>query len=335
MSGRSRSAIGVVLSLLLLAWALRDVSAAEVVTRIRAADPILLGLAILIALAGFWFRAVRWGVVLRPVDPTIKFRPRLAATFIGFAANNLLPARVGEFARAFTLGRLSSVSTPAAFATLVVERLVDALVLVGLLFAAMATPGFPVPEMGPDVRWMAAAALTLLTGAVVVVVLAPKRTALLARGAIGLLPTAIQPATLAAARGFAQGLAVLRNPALFALSAALGLSQWVFLAISFLLGFRAFGIDEVPFVGAIFLQSVVSLAVAVPSTPGFFGPFEAATKVALAPWDIPADQVVAFAIGFHIAGFLPVTLIGAYYVWRMNIRWAEVRHSDDGLGNRE
>jgi hypothetical protein len=62
---------------------------------------------------------------------------------IGFAVNNLLPARVGEFARAIALARVTAVATAASFATLVVERILDGLVLVALLFAAMSTTDFP------------------------------------------------------------------------------------------------------------------------------------------------------------------------------------------------
>src|SRR5690606_38631348 len=117
---------------------------------------------------------------------------------------------------------------------------------------------------------------------------------------------------------------VLRSVPLFVASALLAVGQWLFTAVSFVVAFRAFGIDLVPFSGAVFLQSVISLAVALPSSPGFFGPFEAAARVGLSLWGVAADKAVSFAVGFHIGGFIPVTVIGIYYVWRLNLRWREM-----------
>ncbi len=329
MSGRGRAAVGVAVSLLLLFWALRDVSPGEVAARIARADPLLFGLSIVIALIGFWIRAVRWGVLLLPVAPEVPLRPRVAATFIGFAANNLLPARIGEIARAVSLTRLTRVPGGAAFATLVIERVLDGLILVGLLFVTMALPTFPgmrsVAGVDPAAAAAGVAVLMLIAAiGLFLATAAPRPAARIARRIVDLLPDRFQAGTLRLLRGFAGGLAVMRTPLLFGVSILLGLAQWVFLALSYLAGFRAFGIEEVPFAGAVFLQSVISLAVAIPSSPGFFGPFEAAARVGLGVWGVPAEEAVSFAIGYHIGGFIPVTAIGIYYLWRLNLRWSDM-----------
>ena len=329
MSRKLRTAVGVVLSLLLLWWALRDVSAAEVARQLRDADFLLLTLSVLVALAGFHFRAFRWGILLSPVQPQLPFSPRLAATYIGFAANNVLPARVGEFARAFALSRLTGIAPAAAFATLVIERLFDGLVLVALLFIAMAAPGFPAaPGIagGATVAAVAAAGASIALGFAVA---RPRWAARLVYLLTRLLPKPLRQPFVDTMRSFASGLVVLRDTRLFLASLSLTVAQWVFLALSFLLAFRAFDISVVPFSGAVFLQSVIALAVAVPSSPGFFGPFEVGARLGLSLWSVPADQAISFAIGFHIAGFLPVTLIGVYYVWRLNLRWSEVKESEE------
>jgi glycosyltransferase 2 family protein len=336
MKGNFRTIFGVLLSILLLWWALRDVSAAEVLHQIRAADPLLFGISIAVALSGFWIRAARWGLLILPVGREVAFRPRLAATFIGFAANNVLPARVGEFARAFALSRFTGMRTEAAFATLVIERLLDGIILVGLLFGAMAAPGFPPVVQVGGVNLRAAASVLAGIMALIVIglfsmVVARRQTVRLAYAVTRLLPARLQEPALVALRSFASGLAVLRSPQLFVASVLLALVQWMFLALSYHLGFRAFGIDDVPFSGAIFLQSLISLAVAVPSSPGFFGPFEAAARAGLGLWNVPGDQAISFAIGYHIAGYLPVTLIGVFYVWRMGLTWSDVRHSEEAV----
>jgi glycosyltransferase 2 family protein len=328
MSRRTRTIVGVLLSLLLLGWALRDVSFSEVAHQIRTADYLLLTSSIIVALAGFHIRAYRWGILLLPVAPGIPFGPRLAAVYIGFAANNVLPARVGEFARALTLSKLSRIGPAPAFATLVVERLLDGIVLVGLLFIAMATPGFPAAGQVRAAATTAAVILTLVGAGLLLAVVSPSRARSLVDLVVRVLPGRLRGPVIRALRSFASGLAVLRSPRLFVFSVALAAGQWAFLALSFLLGFRAFGIDDVPFSGAIFLQSVIALSVAIPSSPGFFGPFEAAARMGLSLWGIPSDQAISFAIGYHIAGYLPVTLIGVYYVWKLNLTWSEVGRSE-------
>ncbi|CAN5810758.1 lysylphosphatidylglycerol synthase transmembrane domain-containing protein [soil metagenome] len=328
-----RTVIGVTLSLLLLGWALRDVSPTAVVHEIRSANPFLFAAAVAIALGGFWFRAVRWGVLLLPTG-RVPFRPRFASTLIGFAANNILPARVGEFARALSLSKLTSVRLGASLATLVVERLFDGVVVVALLFVAMSAPDFPAGTIaGIDPR--AAARLFAVLMSVIAValgglVVAPESALRFAeRVSNAVLPLRVRHPVLDALRSFIGGLAVLRSGKLFLLSLGLACAQWIFTAFSFLLGFWAFGIHEVGLAGAIFLQSLIGLSVAIPSSPGFFGPFEAAAKVGLGLWGVGPDKAISFAVGFHLGGFIPTTLIGLYYVWRLGLSWTQVQHSEE------
>lgn len=335
MRSHFRTLVGITLSVLLLLWVLRDVSPAEVGRELAQANLWMLAAAVGITVVGFAIRAYRWGILLQPIQADLRFRPRYAAVTIGFAANNVLPARVGEFARALTLARLTPVTAAGSLATLVVERILDGLVLVALLFGAMAVPTFPAMGLVAGVDPRAAAqvvgiGMVLATVALVLLVLAPARAVRVVE-ALGrrMLPERIAGAVVGALESFLGGLAVLRDSRLLVASVALALGQWVVTAFSYLLAMRAFGIAEVPLMGAVFLQSLISLAVAVPSSPGFFGPFEAAARVGLALWGVDASKAVSFAVGYHIAGFIPVTLIGMYYVWRLDVTWRDVRRSEE------
>lgn len=329
--------LGFAVSVLLLWWVLRGVSFAEVAGEMRAADPVLFLLAVAVATSGFLFRAIRWRVHLLPVAGETALRPRFAATSMGFAANNLLPARVGEFVRAFALSRITPVRPGAAFGGLVIERLLDGMVVVALLFVTMATPGFPALGRwgGVDLHGAALLVAAVVTGATLVLwlaVLSPERSLRwLDRPLRAVLPVALAERTTAAVRSFVQGLAVLGSLRLALLSLAWAVAQWLVLGLSFLLAFRAFGIDHVGFAGALFLQSVISLAVAIPSSPGFFGPYEAAAVLGLGLWGVGSEAAVSFAIGFHLGGFIPVTVIGLYYAWRLDFRWRDLRRGERAL----
>ena len=334
MKRHLRTAVGVALSLLLLWWAVRDVSLEEVVREIRQADPGLFVLGILISIAGLAVRAVRWGVLLRPVAVAVPFRPRFAAVVIGFAANNVLPARIGEFARALTLARITPVGTGASFASLVVERIFDAIILIGLLFVTMAGADFPATGTiaGVDPRAAAraiAAAMAVVAVVLFVMVVAPRPFVRVVERLAAPLPEGFRRPLLAAFHSFLAGLGVLRSGRLFVWSLALALFQWWLTAWAFYVTFLAFGIRDVPFSGAVFLQSLLSLAVAIPSSPGFFGPFEAAATLGLSLWGVGPEKSVPFAVGLHLGGFIPVTLMGFYYVTRLNLSWRDVRRSED------
>jgi hypothetical protein len=97
-------------------------------------------------------------------------------------------------------------------------------------------------------------------------------------------------------------------------------------ALAFWIGFRALGID-VPYSAANFLQGIIAIGVAPPSSPGFFGVFEAAAKVGLEVYGVPGGQAVSWAIGFHIPSFIPITLIGLYYFARLGLHFSDSRRS--------
>ncbi len=122
---------------------------------------------------------------------------------------------------------------------------------------------------------------------------------------------------------------MLRSPRLLVISTIWALVQWLFLATSFLLAFHAFGITEPGFVGAIFLQSVIALAVSIPTAPGFFGIWEAAARYGLALWGVDETRAVSFAFGFHLGGWLSVTGIALWYVARLGLRWSDLRGSEE------
>lgn len=332
-----RGILGIVISIVLLYFAFRGVEdLGEVWGAIAAADPLYLLVATFFATAVFVIRAWRWEPILRPMGDT-GFRSRFAATTVGFMTNNLLPARVGEFARAYAMSRLEPVTISASLGSLVVERLFDGLTLVALLAFTMAMPVFP--EVGTvggrDLGDLAGTMFLAFGGLAVIlaaVVLWPGPAVGFAeRMAERLLPSAVRRPVVDALKAFLEGVGVLRRPVLLLQISLWSLGLWLFNSLGFWFAFQAFDID-VPFVGALFVQSVVALMVAIPSAPGMFGVYEAAARIGLVTvWGVEVAPALAFAIGFHLAGYIPVTLIGLYYVWRLGLSWREVEQSEEAV----
>lgn len=326
--------LGIAISVALLWWAFKDEDFGKIVAELKLADPWWFILSVIAATAVFWPRAWRWKTLLEPVSAGTTFQSRFRATTIGFMGNNLLPARIGEFARVFALSRLEKVPLVAGLGSLVIERLFDAVFVVGLLFVALALPGVP------DIGAVRGANLTAIANTLAVLiavafvmgtllVIFPKRSVgFFERYIARILPRAVRRPIVDALEAFLSGLAILRSPRLVASATLQSAGLWLFNALGFYLGFKAFGID-VPFSGALLLQSVIALAVSVPSGPGFFGLFEAGALLVLNQlYHIETELVLAFALGFHLGGFIPVTLIGLFYAWRLGISLRDVGESE-------
>jgi uncharacterized protein (TIRG00374 family) len=128
---------------------------------------------------------------------------------------------------------------------------------------------------------------------------------------------------------FASGLAAMRKPRLVVSGFAWSVVHWGWGALALYVGMLAFGITAPRYLGAVFLQGVNALAVAVPSSPGYWGPFEASVRIGLSPFGVPREQALSFAIAFHVLTFIPVTLLGLYYLSRLGLSWGDVEHSEE------
>lgn len=327
--------VGIAISVALLWWTFRNEDLGAVWHEIRTAQPIPFAIATFLATFVFWIRAWRWKFLVDPVHEGTSFRSRFAAVAIGFMGNNLLPARVGEFARVFAFSRLEPVPLPAAFSTLVLERLFDAVFIVVALLLALVLPSFP--GLG-EAAWLISAARTLafFVGLAFVIlgllVFFPNRTvAVMEAIADRVLPARLRRPVVDALEAFLTGIGVLRNPRLLLWTTASTIILWLFNALGFWFAFEAFGI-HLPFVAALFLQSAIALFVSVPSAPGFFGLYEAAARLVLIEmWGMDAAATLGFAAGYHIAGFIPITLIGLHYARKVGMRLSTVASTEEAV----
>ena len=323
-----RGVLGFVLSALLLAWTLRDVHFADVWHELARADVALLLLSAVTATAIFPLRARRWRTILEPIERAIPFGPLWRSTAIGMMINNVVPARAGELARAFALTReRPRIPFSAAFASLAVDRLFDAVVVLLLMALAMLDPRFPqdtsAGRMVADWAPTGIVVLTLLVGALYLLVFFPARVISL----FELFARRVAPRVEARGRdlllAFAAGLGVLRSPRRFVAVFAWTALHWLVNALAFWIGFRAVGIDA-PFGAALFLQGLIAIGVALPSSPGFFGVFEALARTGLEVYGVDKTLATSWAIGFHLLSFIPITLFGAFYFARLGLHFGDL-----------
>lgn len=305
--------IGVVVSVALLAWAMRNVNFGEMIAEIRTAKPLPVLAGVILATGSFVLRAVRWRLLLQAdTSSDVPFWPRWHSVAMGFMANNLLPLRAGELVRAYAISRLGHVRLTGAFTSLVVERVFDALTLVFLLAVGLFLSNLPTSTViaGIPLTRIAtvAGAGALLAVAVGALIIAKPQ---LMEGLIRRVTPEgkVQARLVSIGHGVTEGLSRLRSPARLAGVVFWSLALWLVSAASFFVMFAAFNID-VSFSGAILLQSAMAFGIAVPSTPGFFGPFEAALVAVLSLFNVSDTTAFSYAVTYHLTTLLPVTLLG-------------------------
>ena len=320
--------VGAVLAVGLLLWALRGVHLGQVAHQIRNADPWPLALGVLLASLTFLVRLVRWRLLLRDESGSpLKPWPLWHATAIGFMANNILPFRAGELVRVFAATKLSGVRFTAAMSSVAMERIFDGLTLIGLLGAGLLASNLP-PDItvgGVAVTHAAQVAGLLSLGA------------LLAAAAIVAFPLTAEtvvrrvlPAGKLVDRivdlleGIRHGLASLRSPALLAGVVFWSVVHWVMNAAAFWVTFAAFDIP-VGFAGALLIQGILAIGISVQLTPGFVGQFEAAVVAGLALYGISNEVASSYALVYHGATFLPITLAGAWSLARTPVALSDLR----------
>ncbi len=318
------------MSVLLLWWALHDVSLTEVWQRIRGVRLVPFLGTVVLATAQFPIRTLRWRYLLRYEGDALPFAPLWHATAIGFMANNLLPARAGEFARAYAAHRLTAVRFSTAFASVAVERVLDGITLVALLTVAISAGGFASGTAVGDVTLGGVArGAGVFFGVLLVVALVlvhwPKPALGLARRVSRLvLPARWAERVVQILEGMLSGLDALRQPRRFATVIVWSFVLWLVSAGSMGLGFVAFDVD-VPWSAALLLQCLIAFGVAIPSSPGFFGPFEAVTRVSLALYGVAAGRAVSYAVGYHLGTFFPITLLGMWSLSRAHLHLVDLR----------
>lgn len=307
------------LTLGLLWFFFRSVNLADVWLAIRQAHVGFIVAAVGATLSTYIFRTWRWQALLAPIGRA-RFRPAFRATVIGFTANNLLPGRIGEVLRPYLLARHEGLGPAAAFATVIIERLLD-LVVVLLLFVvflwtADVAPGSAMSAALDDAKIGGALAAAVAFGALLVLFLCaghPDRLGRWAGRVTAVLPPPRARATEKIVHIFAEGLAVMRQPGPLALACALSVPVWLSISLGIWLVSHAFDLT-LPFPGSFLVAMYLVVGVAVPSPSGV-GTFHWAYRLAVTTFfGANAATAAAAAIVLHAVSFLPVSLVGLIFI---------------------
>ena len=324
MPSRVRTVLILLLTFGLLWFFLHNADMPRVWAEMRRASPLLLAGAVLMTGATFVLRALRWQYLLAPIGHT-HFGNAFRATVIGFAASFLLPARAGEVIRPYLLARREGLPGTAAFATIILERLLD-LVTVLLLFALFVLTADPASTSAAPAAMQRVKVGGLIAAAGGAAALAvafaaaghPERLGRWALSVERVLPAQLARIVASFVETFTQGLAVMRQPRRLLVSFALSIPLWMSIAAGIWLTSLAFHITF-PYVGSFLVMTILVVGVAMP-TPGAVGGFHAAYQIAVQSFfGVSDDRAIGAAIVLHGVSFVPVTLLGLLFMARDGI----------------
>lgn len=288
----------------------------ELTTALASANYFWVALIVACVLLSYSLRTVRWGRILYPTRQ-LPFRTLLPVLFIGFMANNLLPARIGELVRAYALGQKTGLSKSLGLATILVERLCDGVTLVAVLGVVALL--FPLPAWGRQAGYIAGGLFFVVVIASLAVLAQEERALRLLAKLSSPLPARFGTAVEEKAAAFVVGLRALRSGQNLMLIAGWSVVIWAVEMTSYLMVMKSFNpVLHVgtPLVAALLMMVMVNLGTLIPSAPGYVGVFQFFGVLALSAFGVPTGIALAIAIVSQAVQWVTVTGIGLAFVAR-------------------
>ena len=314
--------IGMGISLFFLILLFRKIDFAKLVAAFREMDYRFLWGAIALTFVSYFLRAVRWRILLAPLKQT-RLANLFPATIIGYMANNILPARLGEFVRAYVLAGKEGLDTSATFATLVLDRLCDGFTVLVILLVTFFTVRLPAGMESVQHGLVVGGYVTLafylgVVAFVVVLKRATMRTLEFLRRLLSPFPPRVAEKVIPVLGSFIEGLRLSSRPAELAGLFVVSLAIWTTAIIPVDLILQSFGI-HLPITASMFIMVFLVFAVMVPASPGFVGTYHAACVYGLMAFNIQMERAMSVAIIMHGVNFFPVIIAGGFYLWRDKI----------------
>ncbi|MCD6555319.1 MAG: flippase-like domain-containing protein [Anaerolineae bacterium] len=303
--------LGLVISAVFIFLLLRQIDPRQVASELRKANVAYLGLTMLFLVINYVLRALRWRYILRPVK-TLPRRDVFRVFIIGFMANNLLPARLGELVRAYLLGQVGRVSATAALGTIAIERVFDVLMLLLYLIGGGASSGV-LGSTGQGIWTTAALALILLAGIYAASRWGDQLVGLGGRTLGGVSPRLAERA-VGLVRSFVTGLQAMQGIRDVGVVFGSSLVAWATIVMTLYWTLRAFSVP-LSFPACAFVLGVGGLGVIIPSSPGNAGTLEFFYVSALALLAVDPSVAFSFAITLHALDWGLVTVMGLIFLW--------------------
>lgn len=321
---------GLAVSAFFIWLTLKEVNYSALWMALKKANHLYLIPTFIVLIAQFYLRAVRWGYLMEPLKK-IGHLSLFSATSIGYMANNILPARIGEFVKAYAVAKKEKVSFSASFATIIIERLVDLFSLFIIMLSVIYMINFPENKTENLVRKAASGIFIIFTAMSLVIIFFKREKAFFKKVIFSLIkPISSKLANKADhfLDAFSEALSVLGKEKHLNMITLYSAIIWILSAVPIYLMLLSFGY-KLPFSISFFILVLIGIAVSIPSAPGFIGTFHFACAKGLELFNVPGEEAISVAIILHAINFFPITLIGFFFLWKDNLSITEAVSAED------
>jgi uncharacterized protein (TIRG00374 family) len=279
-------------------------------------------LAVVLTLVTNILRTYRWKYILKPIKK-ISTHSLFSGVAIGYMANNLLPARLGEFVRAYIIGRKEEISKSSTLATILLERIFDGLAL--LFFLGIISLLFPLPLWVKQAGIAAAAFFLVLSAFLFLCILKKHKAMHLVESLAGIFSSKLAKQADRLLNQFLTGLVVVNLKKNVHIIFIFSIIVWLVESTTYYIISLSFGII-LPIYVSLLVVVIVNIGILIPSAPGYVGAFEFFCISSLALFSVEQSVALSFSIVLHVVLFLPITAIGIFYFLKENVNFAEVRN---------
>jgi uncharacterized protein (TIRG00374 family) len=322
-----------------------SVNPEEITTELGQANYVYVIPAVGLYFIAVYFRSVRWQFLLSTLRslPVNRLYP---VVIIGYMANNLLPARLGELVRSYYLAQRERVSGSSALATIAVERVYDGVAL--LAFAALSGPVLLLLGQFDSASSTYRTTAIAITGGIVAVFLMALTVLTLATRtwfvrildpALKAVPSPFRSKARELALRFIMGLAALNSPRKQAAVFLLSMPVWLMEGAMYLLVAYSFGIHTffdsfwILLLVMLLLTATSNLATALPASIGGIGPFEVVAQQTLVALGVGASVAAVYSGFLHVVAlWLPVNLVGLALLWKHNLSLRQLADVPESTG---
>jgi glycosyltransferase 2 family protein len=311
--------LGLLISAVSLYLALKDFDWRDLGTSVASVQPVFLLLMLVPYVLTFMTKVWRWRVLFHPDEDRFSIGMLFSSLMLSYIP---LPFRAGEVARGVVASARSGVPAARVFSTIVLEKVLDVLTLLLLLGISLPFAGLPRELQGSATAL--AAVFLVVALAILTLVVKPDIARRLAHMVAVRLPERLGMRIESTTDQALKGLAPLADPAIAAKLGAWSIATWSINAVTVYFMLLAFNIVVTP-MAAVTLVVATNLGMAVPSAPGYVGPFEFVVSNVLAILGVAPEAAKSFALVYHFIGLVPVAAIGVVAAIQQGVGMAAFR----------
>ena len=312
--------VSVIFSLFFVALIVYKIDFEKTKEALETADYIYIPLAILLSILTNIIRTYRWKFIINPIKK-ISILSLFSGVAVGYMANNLLPARFGEFIRAYIMGKKEDISKSSTLATILVERIFDGLAL--LFFLVIISLLFSLP-LWIKQAGIAAGTFFILLSAFLILLMVKKTTGIrLVKKVIHLFSPRLAEKIGDLLNNFLSGLIIVNHKKNIFWAFIFSIVVWLVEALTYYIISLSFGMN-LPVYAALLTVVIVNIGILIPSAPGYVGAFEFFCISALSIFAVERNIALSFAIVLHAVLFIPITVIGIFYFWKENLNFSDI-----------